>query len=166
MDDVGLPKGATVTPGSPPPLRIGTAERNQAVDALREHSVAGRLDLDEFEERVGQAYSARTAGDLDALLCDLPPLSRIAPLAPPAAPPAARAVTPARRGADRGELSPYVGVNALLVFIWFMGGMGYFWPIWIIVPWGLAIFPAIFRSGHRHRAGQVGAAHGHRARRC
>ncbi len=33
----------------------------------------------------------------------------------------------------------YVLVNALLVVIWAFSGHGYFWPIWPIAGWGLAI---------------------------
>ena len=53
-------------------LRIGTVEREQAVQQLAEHLSAGRLELAEFEERVTAAYAARTAGQLAALFRDLP----------------------------------------------------------------------------------------------
>ncbi len=53
-------------------LRIGTAEREQAVQQLAEHLSAGRLELAEFEERVAGAYAARTVGQLAALFRDLP----------------------------------------------------------------------------------------------
>ena len=39
---------------------------------LREHVVEGRLTLDEFSERVGLALEARTRGELDAVMADLP----------------------------------------------------------------------------------------------
>ena len=40
--------------------------------ALQRHVGAGRLTLDEFSERAEAAYRARTLGDLDTLLEDLP----------------------------------------------------------------------------------------------
>ncbi|GAA1397739.1 DUF1707 domain-containing protein [Luteococcus peritonei] len=52
--------------------RIGDAERDQAAELLREHMAAGRLDHAEFDERLGQALSARTQPELDALFTDLP----------------------------------------------------------------------------------------------
>lgn len=55
-------------------LRIGHAERDRTIALLREHTAAGRLDLDEFEERVGRITTAKTADDLDAVLADLPRL--------------------------------------------------------------------------------------------
>jgi hypothetical protein len=54
-------------------IRIGTTEREQAVKALGDHFAQGRLEPDEFEERMTAAYAARTAQDLDLLFDDLPP---------------------------------------------------------------------------------------------
>jgi hypothetical protein len=56
----------------PHPIRIGNAEREQAVKALGDHFAQGRLEPDEFEERMTAAYAARTAADLDRLFDDLP----------------------------------------------------------------------------------------------
>ena len=53
-------------------VRIGTDEREQAVQLLAQHLSAGRLELAEFEERVTAAYAARTASQLAALFRDLP----------------------------------------------------------------------------------------------
>jgi Domain of unknown function (DUF1707)/TM2 domain len=64
-------------------MRIGTAEREQAVKALGDHFAEGRLDPQEFEERMTAAYAARTAADLDRLFDDLP---RPAPPPPPSYP--------------------------------------------------------------------------------
>lgn len=56
-----------------PALRVSDADRDRVALALREHTVAGRLTLDEFSERVERAYAARSAGELEALTADLPP---------------------------------------------------------------------------------------------
>jgi hypothetical protein len=53
-------------------LRASDAEREQAADALRRHHSDGRLTDEEFEQRVGHCYQARTVGELDRLLVDLP----------------------------------------------------------------------------------------------
>lgn len=55
-----------------PNIRIGDAERDQAARRLGEHHGAGRLSIDEFDERMNLAMEARTAGDLQALFTDLP----------------------------------------------------------------------------------------------
>lgn len=54
------------------PLRASDADREQAVTALREHLLAGRLTLEEFSERVDGALRARVTGELARLQNDLP----------------------------------------------------------------------------------------------
>ena len=39
----------------------------------------------------------------------------------------------------RTHLTAYVAVNALLVLIWFATGAGYFWPMWPMLGWGIAV---------------------------
>lgn len=53
-------------------VRIGDAERDQAVAVLSDHFVAGRLTQAEFEERSEVVTRARYADDLDPLFDDLP----------------------------------------------------------------------------------------------
>jgi hypothetical protein len=53
-------------------MRIGTAEREQAVKELGDHFAQGRLEPHEFEERMTAAYAARTAVELERLFDDLP----------------------------------------------------------------------------------------------
>ena len=57
----------------PPGLRASDADRERAVGQLREHSLAGRLTVEELDERSAAAFAATTVGELDALLADLPP---------------------------------------------------------------------------------------------
>jgi uncharacterized protein DUF1707 len=53
--------------------RVGDAERNRAADLLKEAHAAGYLTLEEVDERLGAALAARTRGELDRLVADLPP---------------------------------------------------------------------------------------------
>lgn len=55
-----------------PGLRASDAEREAAGQALRRHHTDGRIDTDELQERLDRCYRARTRGELDALLADLP----------------------------------------------------------------------------------------------
>jgi hypothetical protein len=55
-----------------PEIRASDAERERTGDLLREATVEGRLTLDEFSERYLQAQQARTRGELDAVVRDLP----------------------------------------------------------------------------------------------
>ena len=58
-------------PGDPK-LRCSDADRERTVALLREHLAAGRLTAEEFHERLDAAYAAKTLGQLDELLADLP----------------------------------------------------------------------------------------------
>jgi Domain of unknown function (DUF1707) len=54
------------------PIRASDADREVVVATLREAYTAGRLDLDEFDERTTAAYESKTWGDLRRLTADLP----------------------------------------------------------------------------------------------
>lgn len=56
-------------------LRASDDDRNRVVAELHRHTAAGRLTLDEFSDRAGAVWTARTLGDLAALTHDLPALS-------------------------------------------------------------------------------------------
>src|SRR3954454_14126069 len=128
-----------------PDLRASDAERETVVARLREHGAAGRLDVDELEERVGAAYAARTHAELACLLEDLPAIGDPVPRVE-AAPRPPRAAGQ-RRLSD--ELRVFVGVNLLLVAIWLLSGAGYFWPVWVMIWWGAML---AMRLPLRHRA--------------
>jgi Domain of unknown function (DUF1707) len=53
-------------------LRAGHADREQAVEALKDAFVQGQLTRDELDVRVGQALAARTVAELAALTADIP----------------------------------------------------------------------------------------------
>ena len=53
-------------------IRVGDAERSDALDRLGTLFADGYLDVGEFEERTGQAAVARTRGELSLLFDDLP----------------------------------------------------------------------------------------------
>ena len=55
-----------------PGMRAASADRERAVDVLKAGFAEGRLTQDEYNERIGRAYAARTYGELTALTADLP----------------------------------------------------------------------------------------------
>jgi len=57
-----------------PDIRVSDAERESAAIALREHSVAGRLTLEELSDRLDEVYAARTQQELVRVERELPPL--------------------------------------------------------------------------------------------
>ncbi len=105
-------------------VRASDAERDEIVSQLRTHAADGRLDVDELDERVERAYAAKTRRDLVATVSDLP------------RPPRPR---PHARAEFSEHLRSYLSVMALLVVIWALTGMGYFWPIWPMLGWGIGI---------------------------
>ena len=64
-------------------LRIGDAERDATMALLRDHFVAGRLTLDELTERLDLVLAAKTQGQIDGLMADLPRPPRPAHGEPP-----------------------------------------------------------------------------------
>jgi Domain of unknown function (DUF1707) len=66
-------------------IRVGDADRDATATQLREHYAAGRLTLDELNERLEQTFAARTGADLKAVMRDLPSLGGTWAAAGPAA---------------------------------------------------------------------------------
>src|SRR4051812_17656868 len=93
----------------PSEIRASDAERERVVTFLRDHAMAGRLDSDELEERIGLAYGARYVGDLERLIRDLPRAHH---------PPPARRRQPQRSRRRKHEPTPALivaGVALLLI---------------------------------------------------
>jgi hypothetical protein len=118
-------------------LRAADVDRRRVVDRLERHYVDGRLTSDELSERVGRAMAARTYGELDALLDDLPP----SPTPPESEPAEADEQSgPSRHTDFRAHTLSYLIVMALLVTIWLLTTPGgYFWPIWPMLGWGIGL---------------------------
>lgn len=58
--------------GRDPKLRAADADREQIAERLRNSHAEGRLDTDEFLQRLERCLDARTFGELDQLVSDLP----------------------------------------------------------------------------------------------
>ncbi|MVU77482.1 DUF1707 domain-containing protein [Nocardia sp. ET3-3] len=118
----------------PPDVRVGTAEREQAAAALGEHFAAGRLDVAEYDDRVGRAYAAKTAGELTVLFSDLPrPQPPVPPVSTP--PPVPRRALP---------LAP-IGAAVFLFFLVAFAVETHFFPFFL--------FPVLFFIFVRGRRG-------------
>src|SRR3984885_1810480 len=66
------PREAPVTSQDRGRLRASHADREQVIEVLKAAFVQGRLAKDEFDARVGQAFTARTYAQLAAVTADLP----------------------------------------------------------------------------------------------
>ena len=123
----------------PPSIRASDEDRQRVVDLLAEHHVAGRLDQAEFAERMESAYAAKTLGDLGRLMRDLP---RIAAGS-------ARGTGPRPTGSVRAAFASWLSTAVLIVVVWLAvsvasGHFTYFWPFWVIGPWGaILLFRAV-----------------------
>ena len=95
----------------PEEIRASDQERERTGEMLREATVEGRLTLDEFSERYTLAQRARTRGELDLIVRDLPSLGAPAGRIPPAK------VTAILSGVERTgarRLGPLTTVTSLL----------------------------------------------------
>jgi Domain of unknown function (DUF1707) len=135
-------------------MRAGDSDRQAVAEALKLALDEGRLDLAEYDERLQRAYAAKTYGDLDGLLDDLP-ATAVTPR-PAAAPETRQAAVPQRRRAAgqlvRAWLGGFGGIFVLCTVIWLATSIGaghlqYFWPVWLLIPMA---FGAIghFRGDH------------------
>ena len=60
-------------------LRVADRDREAVADILRREHIVGRIDNEEFEERITRCLAAKTYADLDALIEDFPADERTAP---------------------------------------------------------------------------------------
>jgi hypothetical protein len=96
-------------------MLAGDADRERAVNVLKDAFTEGRLTQPEYEDRIGRAYQSRTYGELDQVTADIP--ARIVPPTfLPAAPPYVPlpAPLPATNGQAIGSLvcgicAPFTG---------------------------------------------------------
>jgi hypothetical protein len=134
-------------------MRAADADREVVAGRLRTALDEGRLHLHEYDERLQQAYTARTYGELNAVVADLPgpgvattapqplPVTPVEPSVPGSSPPAGRSAT-TRWLADNWE--PYLTAVGVTVAVWAMisivsGEFLYFWPGWVAGPWGVVL---------------------------
>jgi len=101
--------------GINPAWLAGSADRERTVGVLRAGFTEGRLTQDELDDRIARAYTARTYGDLWALIADLP----AGPLPyPPGVPyPQANpAVPPSTEPATNWHSAAALVITALVIF--------------------------------------------------
>jgi DUF1707 SHOCT-like domain len=148
-------------PGDPR-IRASDADRDRVTALLREHHAAGRLTAEEFHERMERALDAKTLGELDELLADLPAidlyqlpdasLRRAPPHLGQSLLPADRRGSgePARFAPGTVAMGAWAVVTSALIAIWAVAaviGGGTWFPWWavIAIPW---IWVIVRRSQH------------------
>jgi len=151
-----------------PKIRASDEDRDRVVTLLREHHAAGRLTAEEFNERLDQAYAAKTMGELDELMADLPAIDlyRLPDAGLPRygrPKPGASSFLEAAATAHGGRVARTHGrfsaawasawgswfTASLVCFvIWAISGFGYPWPLWVAAPWGAVMLGTWISGGH------------------
>src|SRR5215472_9193215 len=157
-----------------PNMRVSDADRDRTASLLREHLAAGRLTPEEFSERLDRAFSARTVGEIDSLLSDLPgiDLYRLPDAALTRRPKQAEHGIDHRSDHRSGHPAAWrtawgCWFTAVLIcfVVWALAGGGYPWPLWVAGPWGAVLAGGwvtanAFRSGSTHRSNGGGPDQG------
>lgn len=163
-----------------PRIRASDEDRDRVASLLREHHAAGRLTAEEFNERLDRAYEAKTLGELDELLSDLPAIDLYR--LPDASlryrrptPGAGSLIEASAHGgavARHGRFSPawqaawgsWFTVSLVCFVVWALSGAGYLWPLLVAVPWGAVMLASWVAGGHPgggdDRRGHPGGHHG------
>ncbi|MGH3696116.1 MAG: DUF1707 domain-containing protein [Pseudonocardiaceae bacterium] len=123
-------------------MRAADSDRERVSEQLRSAHAEGRLDLAEYDQRVQQAWAARTYGELEALTADLPRTQLPSP-------PASRdQVRPSRREHQgrgrRAAVLAWASVSAINFVIWVIVSLTtvswiYPWWVWVAGPWGAVL---------------------------
>ena len=136
-------------------LRAADADRVAVATALGEHMSAGRLTLAEYDERVARAYAARTFGELTELTADLPAVgTQPVPASAPAHSPEPQAACgPLGRWRNDHAWQAWLRTALIVTTIWLIssltsGSPDYFWPIWVVGPWGAVLLAKQLTGGH------------------
>jgi Domain of unknown function (DUF1707) len=136
-------------------MKASDSDREQVAERLRRATADGRLFAHELEERLAAALRARTYGELDAVVADLPG-GRVA----------------LRPGSEMGHwarpvLALAIAIPVALVLIaavvFVLTGVFAVWMAWMLVGWWIF---GRRHHGHRHqgRGHQGHGHHGHRHR--
>jgi hypothetical protein len=143
-----------------PHLRASDSDRTAVATALGEHMAAGRLTLAEYEERLAQVYATKTFGGLAALTADLPPTpgTRTPSSASARRPQPAHPAGCAGAGwaGDAHSWEAWRRTAIIVLTIWAATSLAnweflYFWPVWVIGPWGAVLLARTVGGGSPDR---------------
>lgn len=122
-------------PVRPEELRVSDVERTRVEERLRRAQEVGQLDLAEFDERVRATWAARTRGELERVIADLPE----PPLAGSAVAKRSRVFSDTGGGTAMRVLTiiwtclAVVNTTAWGILA-LTGIVAHPWPLWLLVP--------------------------------
>ena len=144
-------------------VRVSDAERQFVVDRLRDETSARRLTLDEFDERAGAAYAARTRADLLHLLRNLPQADLptalpgepvvVDPLAGP--PDLGTRARRRYRTRMRNELAGFACANGTVTAIDVFTGGGWQWSRWVLLFTGIGLVSKALKGTESDREAEL-----------
>jgi DUF1707 SHOCT-like domain len=157
-----------------PSMRASDADRQEVIERLRTALDEGRLKMDEYLERMGQASEAVTYGDLAPLYADLPESGSVARLEPAAPAQPRQAPSPAPPQAGTVARHGFAGLPTPLKVLWTIWGavvsinivvwvlvsattaqLLYPWPLWVAGPWGAILLAVSVAVAQSRRGGQA-----------
>jgi hypothetical protein len=115
--------------------RAGDRDRQRTATRLGQALAQGYLEMDEYDRRLQTAFQTQTAGELRALVADLP-LDRIRR----ADPRRRAACKAAARTSVRIHLAAFLAMTIVVLTVWAATGVTYFWPIWPILGAAIGLF--------------------------
>jgi hypothetical protein len=140
-------------------MRAADTDREHVAEQLRTAHADGRLDLTEYDERIQQAWAARTYGELEALTADLPQ-----PHPPGVQETRSDDVWQHSRRCGRlhsghASVSAWAGASLINLLIWAIVCLStmswiYPWWIWVAGPWGAMLLAR--RIGERASVARLG----------
>jgi hypothetical protein len=105
-------------------LRASDADRDQVAERLRTAAAEGRIGFDELEERLTATLAARTYGELEAMVADLP-----------SSPPARRHAWLPASPLVRVAIVLAIAVPAIMAAIVAVTAFLSAWLVWALVGW-------------------------------
>jgi uncharacterized iron-regulated membrane protein len=129
-------------------IRASDADREHVAERLRRAAGEGRLHTEELEQRLEAAFGARTYGQLDSVLTDLPGRRPTV---------ASQALTIHPRGAVGVALAMLATLAVLVTVVFVVTGVFAGWLLWSAFGW-------LFMRGRRgarraHARGYSGSLH-------
>lgn len=135
--------------------RVGNAERASLTEILRSAVDQGYIDLDEYEKRVDVLMAAKTVGETEVVLADLPAYQRVLKAQEDAFTPD-KLPTPEWVKWLWAGVSITIGiVTGVWAFVFFLtGSHQYFWPLWVVIPLGVVASVLTVAEKHIIRPGE------------
>jgi uncharacterized membrane protein YdbT with pleckstrin-like domain len=135
-------------------LRASDADREHVAERLRQAAAEGRLFAEELEQRLGAALRARTYGELDEVVADLPRSAAMTPRS--------RSAVPFARPL-LGVAFAVVALAVIAAAVLVVTGVLAAWGLWMLVAWWAfggrchrqrrAIYSQRHRQLHGHAVG-------------